>query len=95
MLKSGEIEMDPADKAELMKNLAIIQEFAKDEKAVAALPQDVQAKLKNILAKAEKLAKGGGGGGGIAQSAGNVAGKVIKAPFRAVSDFAKGVWNAE
>lgn len=57
MFSSDEIEMDPADKAELLKHMEVVQKFAKDEVSVKALPQDVQTRLQAILSKADKLSK--------------------------------------
>lgn len=104
-LKGNEAQLDPADKQELMKNLEVVTKFAKDETAVKALPDDLQKRLQTILAKGEKLAKGGSSGN-TAQDVGSAVGAAVKAPFRAVGDLvgkgadavgsaAKGFWNAE
>jgi hypothetical protein len=54
-LSGADAQLDPADKAELVKHLDVITTYAKDETAVKALPQDVQTRLTAILTKADKL----------------------------------------
>lgn len=50
------LQMDPADKAEFDKHMAIIDKYAKDPEAAAALPADVQKRLTGIAQRLQKIA---------------------------------------
>jgi hypothetical protein len=76
-LSGADAQLDPADKAELVKHLDVITTYAKDETAVKALPQDVQTRLTAILTKADKLsnvqAKAAPAGGAAGAAVGGLA----------------------
>ena len=54
-IKGGNLEMDPADLAELQKHLKVLEEFGKNPEVVKGLPVDVQKRLEVVLGKLNKL----------------------------------------
>ena len=50
------LQMDPADKAEFDKHMAVIDKYAKDPEAAAALPADVQKRLTALAQRVQKIA---------------------------------------
>lgn len=56
MLADPAIQMDPADKAEFEKHMAVIDTYAKDPEAGAALPKDVQQRLSALNQRLTKIA---------------------------------------
>jgi hypothetical protein len=56
MLSDPAIQMDPADKAEFEKHLAVIGTYTKDPEAGAALPKDVQQRLAALNQRLTKIA---------------------------------------
>jgi hypothetical protein len=50
------LQMDPADKAEFDKHMAVIDKYAKDPVAAAALPADVQKRLTALAQRVQKIA---------------------------------------
>jgi hypothetical protein len=50
------LAMDPADKAEFDKHMAVIDKYAKDPEAAAALPADVQKRLTALAQRVQKIA---------------------------------------
>ena len=53
----GDIEMDPADLAELQKHLKVLDQYGKDPAVKTGLPADVQKRLDAVIAKLDKLKK--------------------------------------
>jgi hypothetical protein len=54
-IKGGDLEMDPADLAELQKHLKVLEEFGKNPEVVKGLPVEVQKRLETVLGKLNKL----------------------------------------
>jgi hypothetical protein len=50
------LAMDPADKAEFDKHMAVINKYANDAEAAGALPADVQKRLTGIAQRLQKIA---------------------------------------
>jgi hypothetical protein len=50
------IQMDPADKAQFEKHMAVIDKYAKDAEAAGALPADVQKRLTAVAQRVQKIA---------------------------------------
>jgi hypothetical protein len=72
LLKSfsnNDVEMDPADLAELQKHLAVLDKFGQDPAVKGGLPADVQKRLDGVIAKLGKLKGAKAKGGAPAQPA--------------------------
>lgn len=65
----NDVEMDPADLAELQKHLAVLDKFGQDPAVKGGLPADVQKRLDGVLAKLSKLKSAKAKGGAPAQPA--------------------------
>ncbi len=65
----NDVEMDPADLAELQKHLAVLDKFGQDPAVKGGLPVDVQKRLDGVLAKLSQLKSAKAKGGATAQPA--------------------------
>ena len=59
----GDVEMDPADLAELQKHLKVLDQYGQDPAVKSGLPADVQKRLDAVIAKLDKLKKAKAAGG--------------------------------
>ena len=78
--------MNDADQAVVKQNLPVVLSFIKDPKIANTLPQDVQARVVNIMADLEKLAVDTGYNTPIAQTSSPMAAPAVSPALKTTAD---------